>query len=373
MDKIVATSLSQLGMLFPHKTAAINIIDTEASLQGRSFIGEETAQGNPPTIEPFRLNEEEHGLLLGHRTWLLVDADENAPTYLQPLLRPGIERFVVLPVRIQNRLFALVSLGIRKETACNQQELEQMRDFCDHLAVAFSNSSLISELRDLNLGTLYALARTVDAKSPWTAGHSVRVAQMATEIAAVMGHSRESIDDLQRAGLLHDIGKIGIPLRILDKNGPLTDEEYQVIKGHPSAGARILSPIRAYAGIIPAVEQHHERHDGRGYPHGMTADRIHPSARILALADAYDAMVSDRPYRSGLSHERAMQIVEEETGRQFDPSVVAAFRQVIWRRKQESLVPSLTESSTVSNIESFSIPSSTYTGPRQGATKEVSP
>ena len=161
------------------------------------------------------------------------------------------------------------------------------------------NSDLIRDLKELNTGTLLALARAVDAKSRWTAGHSVRVAQMAADIGAVMGLPKQDVENLERAGLLHDIGKIGVPAVLLDKNGKLSHEEYETIKTHPALGARILAPIKVYSGIIPVVEQHHERYEGGGYPHGIAGEQIDLSARIVAVADAFDAMVSDRPYRSG--------------------------------------------------------------------------
>ena len=227
----------------------------------------------------------------------------------------------------------MVPLGINANAKCGQKDLEQMRGLSDQLAIAFANSNLLKELKELNVGTLYALARTVDAKSSWTAGHSVRVTQLAIDIAKVLGLSRESLDDLQRAALLHDIGKIGIPQSIIDKPGKLTDEEYNVIKRHPSIGAAILNPIRAYASITPIVEEHHERFDGKGYPFGKSGKQIHLSARIMALADTFDAMVSDRPYRAGLPQEQALDIIRKEAGHQFDPSVVDAFNQVIGGRK----------------------------------------
>jgi putative nucleotidyltransferase with HDIG domain len=201
------------------------------------------------------------------------------------------------------------------------------------------NSDLIKELRELNTGTLLALARAVDAKSRWTAGHSVRVAQMAADIGAVMGLPKQDVENLERAGLLHDIGKIGVPAVLLDKNGKLSDEEYETIKTHPVLGARILAPIKVYSGIIPVVEQHHERYEGGGYPHGIAGEQIDLSARIVAVADAFDAMVSDRPYRLGLSEEKALDIVDRETGHQFDPMVVEAFRRVISDRKVSPPAP----------------------------------
>ena len=202
-----------------------------------------------------------------------------------------------------------------------------------------TNSDLIRELKELNTGTLLALARAVDAKSRWTAGHSVRVAQMAADIGAVMGLPKQSVENLERAGLLHDIGKIGVPAVLLDKNGKLSHEEYETIKTHPVLGARILAPIKVYSSIIPVVEQHHERYEGGGYPHGIAGEQIDLSARIVAVADAFDAMVSDRPYRLGLSEEQALDIVDRETGHQFDPMVVEAFKRVISDRKVSPPAP----------------------------------
>lgn len=343
IDQIVSTSLDHLGSFFPYSTAAISIVETEEPLQGRSYIREKNVQLSPPRIEPFQLNAEEHALFLENRNWLRIDTDRVTLSYLQVLYRPDVHYFIAFPVWVQNRLFAVVSLGITAATNCGQKDLEQMRGFSDQLAIAFANSELLKELKELNVGTLYALARTVDAKSPWTAGHSARVAQITIDIAKVLGLPQKLLDDLQRAALLHDIGKIGIPRSILDKLGKLTVEEYDIIKSHPSIGASILSPIRAYASIIPIVEEHHERYDGKGYPFGKSGEQIHLSARIMALADTFDAMVSDRPYRAGLAREQAMRIIREEAGHQFDPRVVEAFNQVVGLQKGVFLLEALPE------------------------------
>jgi HD-GYP domain-containing protein (c-di-GMP phosphodiesterase class II) len=140
--------------------------------------------------------------------------------------------------------------------------------------------------------------------------------------------------------LLHDIGKIGVPASILDKKEPLTDDEFARIRTHPSIGARILHPIAAYQRLIPVVEQHHERFDGKGYPKGLAGEAIHPAARIMALADAFDAMVSDRPYRKGMPLGKVRGIIQEEAGRQFDPEVVAAFERVVARKFPLAIVRS---------------------------------
>jgi putative nucleotidyltransferase with HDIG domain len=204
------------------------------------------------------------------------------------------------------------------------------------VAVALSNATLIEEMDQLSWGTLKALARTVDAKSSWTAGHSTRVTKMALKIGSVLAISPKKLDDLHRAALLHDIGKVGIPLSILDKPGALDDEEYAMIKKHPSIGARILEPIASYKNILPMVLQHHERFDGKGYPDGLSGDEIDIGARILAVADVFDAIKSDRPYRKGMALERVIDIITEEAGRQFDPVVVDAFLEIMRQEKTKA-------------------------------------
>ena len=206
------------------------------------------------------------------------------------------------------------------------------------MAVALSNATLIDELDQLNWGTLKALARTVDAKSSWTAGHSTRVTETALKIGSAMRLPPNKLDDLHRAALLHDIGKVGVPAAILDKPGALDDDEYALIKKHPAIGARILEPIASYKDILPMVVQHHERYDGKGYPGGLSGDEIDIGARILAVADTFDAVKSDRPYRKGWALERAIDLITKEAGHQFDPDVVEAFLEIM---RPEKIKPAL--------------------------------
>lgn len=333
LEKIILTSLNQINSFFAHKTAAISTFVSDDLTPGRSFIRGTGQRNDTPVMRPCELGSDEHRIFDEDLPWQEFRQDQEVPGYLSVLHRAEVCRYTVFPIRVNGRLFALVSFGLGIEDNHSQQELEQMRGFCNHLAVAFSNAYLIREMRELNMGTLLALARTVDAKSPWTGGHSVRVAQMAADIGTVMGLSTDLVEDLKRASLLHDIGKIGVPAVLLNKKGRLTPEEYEIIKSHPVLGARILTPIKVYYHIIPIVEQHHERYDGAGYPHGLTGENIDRSARIVAVADAFDAMVSDRPYRLGLSEGQAIDTIVQESGRQFDPSVVTAFRKAVSHRK----------------------------------------
>jgi response regulator RpfG family c-di-GMP phosphodiesterase/CHASE2 domain-containing sensor protein len=187
------------------------------------------------------------------------------------------------------------------------------------------------KLDRLNWGTLTALARAVDAKSPWTAGHSERVTRIALKIGGVLGLSQNRLDALQQASLLHDIGKIAIPGAILDKPGRLTEEEYRIIREHPDRGVSIIEPIDSYSGIIPYIRHHHELFSGGGYPNGLAGEAIPLEARILALADVFDALISDRPYRAGLPFGKVVEIIRKEAGMQFDPTVVRAFFEVLNR------------------------------------------
>ena len=177
-------------------------------------------------------------------------------------------------------------------------------------------------LNQLNWGTLEALARAIDAKSKWTAGHSERVTKLAIGIGRALGLTQEELDNLHRAGLLHDIGKIGIPAEVIDKPGGLTDEEDKIIREHPIIGNRILEPIEAYREILPMIRQHHEWFNGEGYPDGIAGEDITIGARILAVADIYDALSSKRPYRPAMDSNQALHIVKENAGSHLDPVVV---------------------------------------------------
>jgi putative nucleotidyltransferase with HDIG domain len=355
LDRIVCASLNHSRQFLPYQIAAISIMATDGQLDGRSFIQEKTGNSTSPGMHAFQLTTQDYEFFKQHRTWKRIDADDKAPTYLHAMLRSDVGSFWLLPIWINTRLFALVSLGLKADYDLTRQDMDSFQKFADHLAVAFTNFNLIGELKELNMGTLYALARTVDAKSSWTAGHSARVTHVAGEIAKAMGMNQKDQDNITRAGLLHDIGKISTPLSILDKNGKLSEEEYDQIKRHPSIGARILSPIRAYSDLIPIVEQHHECYDGKGYPHGLSNEQIHPLARILAVADTFDAMVSDRPYRKGLSLDRALEIITAEAGHQFDPHVVTAFIRMMEGSKAAGLFSSNTTMSSASPEEFYAL------------------
>lgn len=191
---------------------------------------------------------------------------------------------------------------------------------------AFSdNVSLYEDQHALFLGTVQALTAAIDAKDRYTFGHSERVAHMASKLALAMGMSREQAERVRIAGLVHDVGKIGVPESVLTKQGRLTDEEFGHIKKHPEIGYTILRDIHLLEDVLPGVLHHHERYDGRGYPHGLAGERIPFIARILAVADTFDAMSSTRSYRSAMAREVVLAEIGRCSGTQFDPTLAMTF------------------------------------------------
>ena len=173
---------------------------------------------------------------------------------------------------------------------------------------------------------VFAFAQAVDGKSPYTRGHSDRVTRYAVALADAIGVPAADREVLRRGAMLHDIGKICVPDAILNKPGPLTPEEYAVVRRHPTQGVQMIEPLESVRDVIPVVRWHHERMDGRGYPDGLTGDRIPLLARVAAVADVYDALSSDRPYRAGLPHATCLSILRKEAaGGGLDPDLVARF------------------------------------------------
>lgn len=184
---------------------------------------------------------------------------------------------------------------------------------------------LIDEL-DTAEAVVFALARAVEAKSPYTQGHAERVTQYALALADHIGITPEERETLRKGGLLHDIGKISIPDAILDKPGALTPDEYEVVKGHTVQGARIVEPLRSLRETIPLIRGHHERLDGRGYPDGLKADEIPQLVRILSVADVFDALASRRPYRDAIPNSKCLDILRSSAaGGGLDTELVDVF------------------------------------------------
>lgn len=204
-------------------------------------------------------------------------------------------------------------------------DVELLQAMAHQSAIALQNAQLYQNLQESFLGTVRSLAQAVDAKDSYTAGHSNRVTQYSVLIAEELKLGVEEIRNLRMAGLLHDVGKIGIRDSVLSKTGQLTDEEFSIMKKHPSVGSQIMKPVTQLKDVIPGIVSHHERFDGKGYPAGLKGEDIPLMGRIIGVADAFDAMTSDRVYRPRLSDEIAVEELKKHSGTQFDSKVVKAF------------------------------------------------
>ncbi len=181
---------------------------------------------------------------------------------------------------------------------------------------------------------IYTLALAIEANDPYTRGHSERVADYAGRLAQRMGLSENEADVIRNAGILHDVGKIGISETILQKPGPLTNEELVSVQDHPVIGEKICKPLRSANTLLKIIRHHQERYDGDGYPDGLKGDEIPMEARVISVADAYDAMTSPRPYRPPMSHRQVIDVLRRESGKQWDPDVVREFLEMI-REEEE--------------------------------------
>jgi response regulator RpfG family c-di-GMP phosphodiesterase len=232
---------------------------------------------------------------------------------------------VSVPLRIKARLVGWIAVvSVTKQKRFNEGNRKLLSIVGSRAAAAIENARLYEDLRATFQQTIEGLAKAIDKMDRYTAGHSERVATYATHLAMRLGLSVEAMEIVRQSALMHDIGKIGCVMN-LNKPGKLTQDEYEVFKRHPAYGRDILDPIRFLHPLIPGVHLHHERWDGRGYPLGLKGNGVPLIARIISVADTYDAMTSDRAYRRALPHEVAVGEIERCSGSQFDPEVAHSF------------------------------------------------
>ena len=277
---------------------------------------------------------------------IMITAVNDVETAISSL-NTGAYDYVVKPVNL-NALVISVEMALDK-----RRLILENREYRLHLEDRVKEQA--EKIRDSFLNSIASLAYALEANDRYTSGHSQRVTEMAVAIARELSMPEDEVEKIRLAGLLHDIGKIGVRESVLNKPGRLTDEEYREVMAHPEIGERILSPVVEDVEILRMVRHHHERYDGGGYPDGLSGEelseetgvvavveacsnmsssaegkeKLSQGARILAVADAYDAMTSDRPYRWAMSLQDACAEMEKGKGRQFDPVVVGAFLRIL--------------------------------------------
>ncbi len=241
----------------------------------------------------------------------------------------GFISHIRVPISVKNEVSAVLTVGAKRTGMFTQDVVLTLENLANQIGIALENSRLVVDLEELFISTVKVLSNTIDAKSPWTSGHSERVTAYAVSIGRAMGLGRQELKNLELSGLLHDIGKLATYEAVLDKPGALTEEEVKLIKLHPSKGAEIIEPVRQLKNIVDGIKYHHEYYDGTGYPEGLKGDGIPKMARILTVADTVDAMKADRPYRKGRTMDAVFAELKRCSGTQFDPAVVDAFLSTI--------------------------------------------
>ncbi len=238
--------------------------------------------------------------------------------------------FISAPLLVKNEVIGVINVNNkRSRQTFTEDDFRFIRGIANVATIAVENARLYTSLKDTYLRTVMALTSAIDAKDHYTKTHSEHVTKYTRAIAIEMGLSEKEIEEIKQASQLHDLGKIGVQDYILTKLGKLTPEEWAEIKSHPLKSGEILRPLIFLDGVIDLVEQHHERFDGKGYPFGIKGEDIKMGARIMAVADSFDAMITDRPYRKALSKEEAIEELKKCSGTQFDPKVVDAFLKVL--------------------------------------------
>jgi putative nucleotidyltransferase with HDIG domain len=239
---------------------------------------------------------------------------------------------VVTPIMVKSKVTGILATTL-KQTPTDEM-IELISSLSNNIAIAIDNAKAYDNLKQSYLKTVKSLVSVVEAKDEYTESHSIRVAKYSAFIASEMNYPKSFIEDIWVAGELHDIGKIGIDDSILNKNGPLTEDEYNTIKQHPVIAYKIVSKIGLREDILKAIRHHHERFDGKGYPDMIKGDEIPVMASIISVADAFDAITSNRPYRKSRSIIQGINEIVMNRGTQFNPVVVQTIEKMFIKKQE---------------------------------------
>ncbi|MGM9992139.1 MAG: HD domain-containing phosphohydrolase [Candidatus Bruticola sp.] len=253
-----------------------------------------------------------------------------------------LEAALCVPLKVSDKVIGVLNVrGHKDSNEFTEDDIDLATRLASMSAAAIENAELHDKLQNLFVESITALANAIDARDPYTRGHSERVAAFSVVIAERLNFTAEEIWDLRNAALLHDIGKIRIRDNILNKPDKLSNEEYEEMQRHAVYGAGIMMPVKSFRPLIPYILHHHERYDGGGYPDKKRGNEIPLCARIICVADSFDAMTSNRPYRKGMPIEKAIRIINENRGSQFDPGIADIFIELYHENKLQPIMKRL--------------------------------
>ena len=330
-QRFVRQACFELHEVLPFRWVAAGFADDER--RAGALAGGLFTSGEPPCASE-RLRRTAGELLgrLHQGQCLTLDGTERGA------LAKGGSQVLVYPITRDANVIGAFFVGDKSgtDTQVTNIELKMIEAASGYVSILIENAGLYEDQHAMFLGTLRALTASIDAKDPYTRGHSERVADLAADLARAHGLPESIVERVRIAGLVHDIGKIGVPEQVLRKPGRLSGQEFEHMKSHPAIGYHILRDIPLLDDVLPGVLHHHERFDGRGYPHGIAGESIPLMARIIALADSFDAMSSNRTYRAAMSRERVLSEIRRCAGSQFDPDLAAVFVRLDFRDYDEA-------------------------------------
>ncbi len=295
------------------------------------------------TAGPIKLSAEQWSpvrrelLKLNAHDGAAIIIDDTATTQIPELSQIASQLLVVFMQREDKTFGVLIGGDKLGGEHISSVDSKLCSSLANSLSIFIENRMLFQDMAAMFMGTLHALTSSIDAKDRYTRGHSERVALMSRQLASAAGLDHNTVERVYISGLVHDVGKIGVPEAVLTKPGKLTDEEFALIKLHPEIGARILRDIRQMQDLIPGVLAHHERWDGRGYPANLKGNDIPLFGRLICLADSFDAMSSNRTYRQALSLQQVLAEISRCAGAQFDPDLAQVFVKLDFTEFQQML------------------------------------
>jgi HD-GYP domain-containing protein (c-di-GMP phosphodiesterase class II) len=236
---------------------------------------------------------------------------------------------ICVPLRIKDDIIGVIQGINKREGEFTHDDLDLFQALADQIAIALDNARLYTEMNEMAQKLVEGLSEAIEKRDSYSGGHPQRVLKICMAMSKYLSLTPKEKRELTLAAILHDIGKVGIADHILGKNGVLTVEEMEIIREHPRAGAEIVGQIKQLRPIIPGIKYHHEHYDGSGYPEGLVGEEIPLIARIIAVADTYDAIIHERAYQKGMSRSEAVAEIVENVGTQFDPRMVEAFAQAL--------------------------------------------
>lgn len=344
LSQMITTTLN-LGKLFS-MTLELAVAELRASSGSIMLYDEASSEliisavhGLPKTLIGRRqsVNEGIAGLVARHHKPIIISPKTSTePQVLSMLKRKEIISSISFPMILEGRLVGVLNVNsLEKDVVFSESDLELLSVLCTQAAAAITNAQLHEQVRRSYLGAIMALVQAIEARDPYTKGHSEKVSEYATKFCEVLKLSSCEAESIQMAGLLHDVGKIGIPDYILLKPGKLTDEEYEQIKRHPVISSNIVEPVPFPWDIKTPVRHHHERWDGKGYPDGLRGEEIPFTARIISITDTFDAITSDRAYRKAMKVEEALEAILHVSGTQLDPELARAFVEMMRSKRAD--------------------------------------